>query len=256
MPNERLRRRDAPAPCASNADSRAPASSRWKEAAGVAQRVDDHRVAFQLQAADQRQAVLGGVRCPAPDSACVDRRPWRTADDVVVDRRTLAPQCTLPVPCLRQSRMIGARLSRARRSASSPDRGRGTDAGTPPSPHASPRTLPQDLGVLPPAVSPAVCASRSPPRRDKRRRRLPALPRTRTSDGTRSPCSPESSTASWSRSARTPCARRASDQSPPDRIAVQTAPRIDGLEWSSYSTSASASAVRSKMHQLTGFSPL
>ena len=32
--------------------------------------------------------------------------------------------------------------------------------------------------------------------------------------------------------------------------------QIDGLEWFSYSTSASASAVRSWMHQLTGLSPL
>ena len=32
--------------------------------------------------------------------------------------------------------------------------------------------------------------------------------------------------------------------------------QIDGLEWFSYSTSASASAVRSWMHQLTGFRPL
>src|SRR6266436_3304131 len=32
--------------------------------------------------------------------------------------------------------------------------------------------------------------------------------------------------------------------------------QMDGLEWFSYSTSASASAVRSWMHQLTGFSPL
>ena len=32
--------------------------------------------------------------------------------------------------------------------------------------------------------------------------------------------------------------------------------QIDGLVWFSYSTSASASAVRSFMHQLTGFRPL
>src|SRR5436189_6477156 len=32
--------------------------------------------------------------------------------------------------------------------------------------------------------------------------------------------------------------------------------QIDGLVWFSYSTSASASAVRSLMHQLTGFNPL
>ena len=32
--------------------------------------------------------------------------------------------------------------------------------------------------------------------------------------------------------------------------------QIDGLVWFSYSTSASASAVRQLMHQFTGFSPL
>ena len=32
--------------------------------------------------------------------------------------------------------------------------------------------------------------------------------------------------------------------------------QIDGLEWFSYSTSASASAVRSFMHQCTGLRPL
>src|ERR1035438_3959716 len=32
--------------------------------------------------------------------------------------------------------------------------------------------------------------------------------------------------------------------------------QIDGLVWSAYSTSASASAVRSLMHQCTGLSPL
>ena len=32
--------------------------------------------------------------------------------------------------------------------------------------------------------------------------------------------------------------------------------QMEGLVWFSYSTSASASAVRSWMHQLTGFNPL
>ena len=32
--------------------------------------------------------------------------------------------------------------------------------------------------------------------------------------------------------------------------------QIEGLVWSAYSTSASASAVRSLMHQCTGFRPL
>ncbi len=90
---------------------------------------------------------------------------------------------------------------------------------------------------------------------DRPRRRLPP-PRIRTSGDRRCRRWPESSTASSSRSARRPSCPPAPDRSPPDRMSARTAPRSTGWCGLSYSTSASASAVRSWMHQFTGFRPL
>ena len=75
-------------------------------------------------------------------------------------------------------------------------------------------------------------------------------------DERRSPCWPEWSRAWWSRSGRRRCGPPARDRSSPGRDVSAKRTQIDGLVWFSYSTSASASAVRSLMHQLTGFSPL
>ena len=89
-----------------------------------------------------------------------------------------------------------------------------------------------------------------------RPRRPPPPPRIRTSGETRWPGWPEWSRAWWSRSVRKPCCPPVPDAIVAASEVSVKRTQIDGLMWFSYSTSASASAVRSWMHQFTGLRPL